>query len=262
MVALSGQMLADRATEQIIDTFYPVGYDSDANLMISQMKQRGIEYTVNDEASQSNPAQHFKFVNDDAKALASEIVGLLQAKKLITKGSIGTNPSKYYEKEQCVMSISSTGGSSYNISSNFVVKIAPVPYSGSRPYYIQQGPSICFFNNDNDYIHKGAWLFYKYIANVAYNTGLSLENSYDPIRKSCYETAEYAQWIAHPTGSGLKYDVPKITKTLTDYYMTSPVFIGSGTARDEIGSIISYIYNGEAVDSAFARAYNKCVAAA
>jgi len=266
MFILAAQMKADRVTEGgtvATKEFYPVGYDSDANLMISQMAQRGIPYTVNDEASKANPVQHFQFVSPEAKALATELKGYIDAKTLITKGSLGgsTYTNTYFNEAKTVMAIGSTGGSSYNISGNFDVALAAVPYSGSTPKYIQQGPSICFFDNENGYINKGAWLFYKKLADPETNAKIALENSYDPVRTSSYETQSYLNWVAL-AGQGLKYDIPNITQTLKQYYMTSPTFIGSGTARDEIGSIIKYMcLSNYTVDEAFSIAYGKCVAA-
>lgn len=156
------------------------------------------------------------------------------------------------------MSVGSTGGSSYQVSANFRVSLAPVPYKNKQKY-IMQGPSICFFNNNNDYIHKGAWLFYKELAEPANNCSLALENSYDPVRKSSYETTEYKTWISYAGRGTLSYDIPAITSTLKEYYMTSPSFVGSGTARTEIGSILKYVVNqGQSIETAFETAMNKC----
>lgn len=122
-----------------------------------------------------------------------------------------------------------------------------------------QGPSICFFNNNNPYIHKGAWLFYKTLASTENNTALALENSYDPILESCYTTDRYEQWIAN-AGSDLKYDITKATLPLHDYYMTSPVFVGSSLARTVIGEITANVVNsGLSVENAFTEAYNRCI---
>ena len=259
-IALSRKMVADRAKENVTEEFYPFGYDSDANLMISQMDQRGIPYTVNDDDSRQNPRNHFKFNNPEAKKLAEEIVGYLREKIMITKNSLGsgsTYTNEYFNAGKCGFTVGSTGGSSYNISSNFAVKLAPVPYKNT-PKYIQQGPSICFFDCGNDYIHKGAWLFYKMFAEAANNATVALENSYDPIRVSSYETDEYKTWT-NMAGNGLKYDIPAMTATLKNYYITSPVFIGSSTARNEIGNIISYIYSSNfSVDNAFKQAIDNC----
>ena len=264
-ITLSRKMLADRQAENVAgDEFYPFGYDSDANLLITQMEQRGIAYTVNDEASKNDYREHFKFNNPEAKALVTEIVNLLKEKVLITKNSIGsgsTYTNDYFTAFKCAFTVGSTGGSSYNVSSNFKVKLAPVPYKNQRKY-IQQGPSFCFFDVGDAYKQKGAWLFYKEFAEASNNAKVALENSYDPVRISSYGTDEYREWLSH-AGEGLKYDIPAMTATLKDYYMTSPVFIGSSTARDEIGNIISYVYSSNnTIDQAFDTAISHCYTAA
>ena len=264
MIALGKQMQRDRTAQNVVDEFYPIGYDSDANMFITQFAQRGIPYTVNDDASKKDPQKHFAFVNDQAKAFVGDVLQLVKDKVMVTKGSLGGTKytNDYFGEGKLVMTIGSTGGSSYNISSNFQVELAPVPYAGDTPKYIQQGPSICFFNNDDDYIHKGAWLFYKMLAEPQANAALALENSYDPIRISSYETEQYKKWIGN-AGQGLKYDIPAITATLKNYYYTSPTFVGSGTARTEIGSLIKYTYlNNRTIDDAFAYAFGQCKAAA
>ena len=257
------KMQADRKAAGISDEFYSIGYDSDANMFISQFAQRGISYTVNDENSKNDPDKHFTFVNSEAKAFASEVKKMNDDKILITKGTLGGSKytNEYFTSGKSAMSIGSTGGSTYNVSSNFKVSLAAVPYSGTSARYIMQGPSICFFNNDDSYIHKGAWLFYKELADVDNNTALALENSYDPIRRSCYETESYRKWIGN-AGKGLKYDIPNITSTLKEFYMTSPSFVGSSTARTEVGKILQNMTrSGYTVDKAFEIAYNTCTAA-
>ena len=259
-IILARKMVADRKAAGVTGEFYPFGYDSDANLLISQMAQRNIPYTANDEASKNNPAAHIKFNNAEAKQLVTDIVGYLKEKIMITKNSLGgtTYTNEYFNEGKCAFTVGSTGGSSYNISSNFAVKLAPVPYKNQRKY-IQQGPSFCFFDNGNKWIHKGAWLFFKEFADPANNAQIALENSYDPVRISSYSTTKYAEWISH-AGEGLKYDIPAMTATLKDYYITSPVFVGSSTCRDEIGNIISYVYSSNySVNQAFSEAYDNCV---
>ncbi|MBQ6730419.1 MAG: extracellular solute-binding protein [Bacilli bacterium] len=260
-IALSRKMLADRKAEKVTDVFYPFGYDSDANLLITQMEQRGIPYTSNDEASKNDYREHFKFNNPEAKALVNEIIGYLNEKTLVTKNSSSDYTNVLFTELKCAFTVGSTGGSSYNVSSNFKVKLAPVPYKNQRKY-IQQGPSFCFFDCGDAYKQKGAWLFYKEFADASNNAKVALENSYDPVRISSYATDEYAAWIAQE-GNGLQYDIPAMTATLKNYYMTSPVFIGSSTARDEIGNIISYIYSSNnSVDEAFDTAISHCYTAA
>lgn len=264
-VALGRKMISDRYVEGVTAEFYPFGYDSDSNLLISQMAQLNIPYTVNNAAALEDPTAHIQFNNSAAQWLVNDIVSLLDQKILITKNSLGGTiyTNTYFNEGKCAFTVGSTGGSSYNISSNFAVKLAKVPYRGTTPRYIQQGPSICFFDKGDAFVHKGAWLFYKEMSDSVNNANFALENSYDPIRFSSYETAEYKEWISHK-GEGLKYDIPAMTAELRNQnvYMTSPVFVGSSTCREEIGNIISYIY-GSKMDTAtaFGQAYDNCVIA-
>lgn len=263
MIATARKMKADRAAEGVNTQFFPVGYDSDANLLITQFAMLGIPYTTNENINDAK--DHIQFNNAEAKKVVSDIVDLYKKEKLmITKGLLGgqTYTNTYFNSLQSAMSIGSTGGSSYQVSSNFKVGIAPVPTpAGKKARYIQQGPSICFFNNDDNYIHKGAWLFYKALAEPEANAKLALENSYDPVRKSSFETQSYKSHIALKD-KGLNYAIPAATALLRNDYMTSSVFVGSETARQEIGSVFKYIINnGYTVDQAFNVAYNNVIKA-
>ena len=264
MIELGRQMNADRAKEGITGQFVPIGYDSDANLYISQFAQRGIAYTRNDEEANEDTRLHYAFNNTEAREFVTEVTDLIREHVLMTQGSTGKYTNEYFTANQAAMVIGSTGGSSYNVSSNFKVGLSQVPYypgeDGTQaPKYIMQGPSICFFNNNNNYIHKGAWLFYKMLSDTDYNTSLALENSYDPVRESCYQTEQYENWIAL-ADRDLIYAIPKATLPLHDYYMTSDVFVGSSNARDEIGELTSYIIRQNmTVEQAFSTAYNACI---
>lgn len=260
MINLSAKIKADRAAHNITGQFFPVGYDSDANMLISQFAQRGIGYTVNSPEALQDPSKHFVFNTPEAQAFVTEVVGHINNGLLITKGSLGGSKytNEYFTARECVMAIGSTGGSSYQVSSNFKVSLAPVPYYGETPKYIMQGPSVCFFNNSDPYMHKGAWLFYKAMSEPVANARLALENSYDPVRISSYETTDYLNWIARHDVD-LKYDIPYHTKDLKNYYLTSPVFVGSSTARNQIGLIIQNVTNkGYSVQQAFEGAYTTC----
>ncbi len=255
MIATSRQMQTDMKTEGLNSEFYPVGYDSDSNLMISQMAMRDIPYTTNLNIEKAK--DHIVFNNDQTKGLITELTGLVNDKILITKGVLNAYTNEYFTNEKSAMSVGSTGGSSYNVSSNFPVRLAAVPHpEGKEAKYIQQGPSIAFFNNGNKYIHKGAWLFYKYLAEPVNNAKLALQNSYDPIRLSSFETDEYKAWIAKKD-KDLKYAIPALTGGLRDKYMTSSVFLGSEKARTEIGNTIKYVIASKmSVDAALKTAYD------
>lgn len=240
--SLAKKMLDDRAEHGVDNTnFIPVGYDSDANMVISQMIQRGIPYTSNDNIE--SKADHILFNNPQSEALLNEIYGCISKKYLCTKYSLDQTGSKYtndkFSLGECVISIGSTGGSDYQVSDNFAVEVAPVPYSGSTPKYVQQGPSICFFDNENANITTGAWLFYKMLADPDMNTALATENSYDPVRISSVESPSYEEFVSHKKEALLNY-VPTVTHLpqIANNQFTTPVFVGSSTCRTQMAELI------------------------
>lgn len=233
--------------------FHALGYDSDANLFITQMAQRNIPYT----SAQGSGAEHFKFYdatqekpNDDLLALASEVYDLTSSGAMVTQGSYGNYASNLFLQQKVMFTIGSTGGSAYNDPKGaWEVGLAPVPTYRNNKKYIMQGPSLSFFNLDDPLIQQAAWDFYsQYLSDPTLNANLSLENSYDPVRKSSYESQSYAEWTAlgfkddgsENTKAELAYRIPSLTKTLTNNYMTSDVFIGSSSARVEMGNLIKY----------------------
>ena len=256
MVTVSKQIKADMAKEGINNSnFYPVGYDSDANLLISQFAQRGIGYTTNDNISR--PTDHIIWQNEGAENFIEEVMDLFNQKLFITKElGGGKYTNERFTEGNSVFTIGSTGGSTYNVSSNFKVSLSKVPYYGEKPMYIQQGPSICLLDNNNPQVHKGAWLFYKYLSDPEANAKLALENSYDPVRSSSFSTKTYLDHIAKHE-EGLQYDIPYHTAGLRQYYMTSPVFIGSARARNAISEVLVNVLQGDYPDEALEDAFDK-----
>lgn len=261
MFTLSAKMRSDRSARNISNaTFFPVGYDSDANMIISQMMQRGIPYTTNDNIK--TKGDHLLFKNSQTTALLNEIYGYINSQLLCTKYSLDATGSTYtndkFERKECVMSIGSTGGSDYQVTDNFAVEVAPVPYYGETPKYVQQGPSICFFDNENPKITTGAWLFYKMLADPDMNTALATENSYDPVRLSSIESESYQKFIADQKNALLNY-VPVVTHQpqIADNQFTTPVFVGSSMCRDQMAALIlSMVHNGKSASEALQIAYD------
>lgn len=265
--------------------FHALGYDSDSNLFISQMAQRNIPYTTattSGSTSDEQKVSHFQFAtinngtftpNSDLVSLTQEIYDLTTAGTLVTQGSYGSYASDLFKKKKVMFTVGSTGGSAYNEPGDaFVCGISKVPAYHNAQKYIMQGPSLCFFNTKDTKKEAAAWDFYvNYIADIDLNAQLALENSYDPVKKASYDTTSYTEWIDEgKTESGkedlkaeLKYRIPALTSTLKDSYMTSPVFIGSSTARTQIGKLISYAKeNGGDVSKAIQKAWENCALAA
>ena len=265
--------------------FHALGYDSDSNLFISQMQQRGIPYTDAKESgstSDEKKASHFKFAsiengslkaNPQLVSFAQKIYDLTKTGALVTQGSYGSYASDLFKKKKVMFTVGSTGGSAYNEPSGaFVCGLTKVPSYHNNNKYIMQGPSLCLFETSDSAREKATWEFYsKYISDATMNAQLALENSYDPVKKTSYTSDSYKEWTAvgkNQDGSEdvtaeLQYRIPALTATLKEYYMTSPVFIGSSTARSQIGKIISYAKEqGGNVEKAITKVWEACALAA
>lgn len=247
------------------------------------MAMRNIPYT----SSEGTGAEHFKFCDENGKPnadlvnFAADILDLTNTGALVTQGSYGSYASDLFLSKKTMITIGSTGGSSYNdpkgsTNAGFDCELYAVPaYQGkANAKYIMQGPSLCFFNTKDAEKEKVAWEFYsKYIADPELNAQLALENSYDPVKKTSYTTESYIEYTANgKTEDGkdnieeqLICRIPNLTATMKDNYITSPVFYGSSDARTEIGSIIKYAKTStkasskEKVSDAIFKAFTNCV---
>ncbi len=237
----------------------PLGYDSDSNLFISFCEQRDIPYTS------ATGDQHYLFDNDKAKEMVTDLKTKYDEGLFITKGSSGNNTytSSKFTAGEILMSIGSTGGTTYNQTMNFTVGVAEPPaYDLSKKAVISQGPSICFFNgisqNATPKQLRAAWKFYKFISSAENSTNYAITTGYQPVRTSSYETATYKSFASDTTS--LMNKVASVSSGMLDSYFNSPVFVGSAKARNEVGSLISAVLlNSKTVDQAFEDAFSNCV---
>lgn len=238
--------------------FTPLGYDSDSNLFISMCQQMNIPYT-------SATGNHYLFDNDKAKAMMSDLKSKYDEGLFITKGSNGNNTytSTKFTSGELLMSIGSTGGTTYNQTTNFKVGVAEPPAVDiNNKGVISQGPSICFFNskgkNSSKAQLRAAWQFYKFISTAENSTLYSVSTGYQPVRTSSYETETYKQYSSDTTS--LLNKVAKVSSNMLDSYFNSPVFVGSAKARTEVGSLVTATLMGsKTIDQAFTDALSNCV---
>jgi multiple sugar transport system substrate-binding protein len=248
------------------DDFIPIGIDSDSNFYITLSEQYGIPYT-------SKTGTAFQFNNDAAKAKVSELKGYFDKKYFVTAGTSANNnyTSTRFTKGAVtggsLMSIGSTGGTSYDWpgkeSETFKVGVAVPPTKDvAKPKVITQGPSITFFKRSSLKSKYAAWLFYKWISNTNNSAAYALLNGYEPVRNSSYGTSAYKTMLSYQEDDKLLVfaKVAAVTKTMENSYFTSPVFVGSAKAREEVGALLSSVLSGnKTVDQAFQDALTACV---
>ena len=245
--------------------FIPVGYDSDANWLISNFEQMGIPYTT---AKPAAGGSNFLFNNAQAKALVSKLKTQYDKGYFTTQGISGGYTSGLFVKESCMISIGSSGGTSHQYPSGgeFEVGVASVPQADlNAKKVISQGPSICFFNRATKAQTTAAWLFYKFITNTTNSAYWATKSGYNPVRVTSYSDDVYTSTMnATEAVDGLIAQATAFIASeasgYTDAFFTSPAFKGSATARNQMDDLLPAVMLGEkTVDKAFDDALQECI---
>ena len=259
----------------------PLGYDSDANMLITLFEQNMIPYTS---ATTDDTHGHYLFNNKDAKDVVSDLASYYKKGYFVTAGTSSNNSytSNMFVKGAvsggCLISIGSTGGTGYNWPANkdadgkeidhggsaFEVGVAAIPQADpSNKKVIMQGPSVTFFKRSSEEQKKYSWLFYKYLTNTDNSASYSFLTGYQPVRQSSYES-DYYDMYDERTMSGTKYqlihEVTQFIPNIKNDYYASPAFHGSSAARKEMDALLANVCNkGTSVDDAFRNALTNCV---
>ena len=245
---------------------YPVFYDSDSNLFITQMYQEGYQYS-----SIKNGKGNIDFDDnganlEGAKKLLGEYKKWHDDGLFTTKGTEGTYASNAFKNAECIFTIGSSGGAGYTFpeAGQFETKICKVPARNNNPYYISQGPSVSFLRNPfhsderNNRNLKYAWKFLKYITSTEVNAALCITGSegYAPVRTSCYSTETYLEFMEK--GDNYANAAKVLTDDINGKYISSAIFHGSATLRNEVGSAVTGLLTGKItnINDAIASAIN------
>ena len=245
---------------------YPIYYDSDSNLFITELYQNKVGYS----SIGSDGKGRIDFEEAENLAKAKTIIGNLKQAHddhlLTTQGVEGTYASNAFKEVKTLCSIGSTGGTGYTIpdAGQFETAFAKVPTMGEQVAYISQGPSVCMLNNpslekaDNEAAIKYGWKLIKYLTSKQVNVSLCVNGSegYSPVRTSCYTTETYSDFIEG--GEGYAEAALVTQNDINGRYYNSAVFPGSATLRQEVGSLVTNVLNGKStLDDAFTTAINK-----
>ena len=247
-----------------------LGYDSDANMFITLCEQYGIPYTSLNKETGMGSAD---YNNAAAKAMITKLVDWVDKGYLTTQAlSGGAYTSTQFKDGNLLMSIGSTGGTSYNYSANFDIGLAELPapdaehpfeFGGTltrNNHIIMQGPSICFFKKSTQAEREAAWKFYKFITRAMNSASWSVKSGYSPIRQSSFDSEAMQDYLAgeEKGADGLIQRVVGQYGSLSTRYYVSPAFHGSSTARNQVDGILANVALGtKTLDAAFADAYSR-----
>ena len=238
----------------------PLGYDSEANWFITMCKQSGWDYT-----SASKPHYLFNNANtvaflEDLKVKFNKGNGLFITKalyggsytsNLFVKGVVDKSGK---ETGGTAFSIGSTGGASNQASDLFTWGVAPIPGVKKSDdsidiSNISQGPNLVMFktaNKNDEERQKMTWEFIKCLLEPKFQAQFSMKSGYNPVRKATYEIPAYEEWL---DGNDITAVTAKMSSTITDWYFTSPAFVGSSTARDQVGAALTGLLSGTYKDA-------------
>ncbi len=225
---------------------FPLGYDSEANWFITMCEQYGSPYT-------SAEGEHYLFNNQTNRDFVKRFSTWYDKGYVTVQTIIGGYTSSLFkntdpEKDHSYMSIGSSAGANHQRPDKedgkypFEVGIATIPQiDPSNPKVISQGPSVCIFKKSNPQEVIASWLLVKYLTtSVEFQAEFADISGYVPVLKSVQTFPAYAELLASADGyDNVTYLSAKVCMEQANAYYTSPAFVGSSTARSQVGNLLA-----------------------
>ena len=245
----------------------PLGYDSEANWFITMCEQYGSPYT-------SATGNHFLFNNAQNKEFVTKFKAMYDKGYFTTQEIYGGYTSGLFcnttdtTSKNSYMSIGSSAGATHqlpDVDNAFEVGIAPIPQvNPSAGRVISQGPSLVMFKKADQQQVMASWLLMRYLTtNIAFQAEMSMSSGYVSCLETVTENSVYAEWLLGANGykDGIAALSAQVCMEQADNYFTSPAFVGSSDARDQVGALMQAVFqNTMTVDQAFENAIKECEA--
>ncbi len=241
-----------------------LGYDSEANWFITESERQGWGYTS------VNKDKHYLFDNENVIQWLDDVIATNADKGYITTQQIygnytsnlfkmgvvdkkgSTNTDDWEQLGGAIYCVGSSGGATNQETNNFEWDVTTLPASvtanGQSDKCISQGPSLVMLNCDRaqnpDEKAKMTFLFMKELLSPQIQAAVSMEQGYAPSIKGVEAVVPaYAEFLAKADERNIKAMAVKLTKELADAgkLFTSPCFVGSSTARDQVGNALQYV---------------------
>ena len=163
------------------------------------------------------------------------------------------------------LNIGSSAGATHqvpDVAGAFEVGIAPIPQANpDSPKAISQGPSLVMFKGEPQEV-AASWLLMRYLTtNPIFQADFSASSGYVPSTEAVFENDIYNEWLDSAAGNpdGIAALSVKTCLEAADSFFTSPAFVGSSDARDQVGALIQAVFlNQMSVADAFEFAINEC----
>ena len=259
----------------------PLGYDSEANWFITMTEQLKTPYTQ----SVDKVEDRFLFNNEQNIDFCNKFRDWCLNGYMTTQAIYGGYTSGLFTNNaanengvviRSYISIGSSAGATYQCPAKqddgsypFEVGIATIPQADAgNTKVISQGPSLCMLKQKDSKVNDAAWALVKFLlTSPEFQAEFSMTSGYVPVLKSAFELEPYKEFLAGANNNkdGIAALSAKICMEQESSYFTSPAFVGSSDARDEVGKLLTaYISAAATVTEAelkqlFADAYNRCI---
>ena len=228
----------------------PLGYDSSANWFITMCEQYIASGT--NTAYTSASGDHYLFDTNVNREFVKKFKSWYDKGYVTTQTIYGAYTSGLFVTTDAgsvksYMSIGSSAGATHQRPTKvdgaypFEVGITTIPQvDPSHPKVISQGPSVCIFKKNNPQEVLASWLLVKFLTtNVEFQAEFSIASGYVPVIKSVMNNEYFAKTLQNADGGDFVSALStKICMEQADAYFVSPAFVGSSTARDQVGGII------------------------
>ena len=243
----------------------PLGYDSEANWFITMCEQLKSPYT-------SATGDKYLFDNQTNRDFVKRFKGWYDKKYVTTAGTYGVTDDKYtsnlFKVQSSYMCIGSSAGAKNQSPGRvdgeytFEIGITSIPQADpDNKKVISQGPSVCIFSHEDVQEVLASWLFAKFLTtNIGFQARFSSVSGYVPVIKTVTENEAYKNNLDKANGfENVTYLSAKVCMEQESYYYTSPAFVGSSEAREQVGMLLKDVFNGSrTIDEAFKYAIEEC----
>lgn len=250
--------VAEAATEKNADGTYKVNgqnvmipfiYKSTDNMMITMLKQYGIEY--------SDDEGNALLFNDETRALLYTVAEHTESGAFSTF-KISGYPANFLNAGQCIFAIDSTAGSTWmgtyaplsDISADKLVEfetvVSPVPQVDTEEtHMMSQGPSVCVFNKSDPEEVLASWLFCQYLLTDDVQIAYSETEGYVPVTETARSNEDYISYLNSTENDaehyGVKLDAVNMLLENVDNTFVTSVYNGSASLRDAAGQLIENV---------------------
>ena len=247
-------------------TSTPLAYDSEANWFITMCEQNGWPYT-------SATGDHYLFNTPEAAAWLEELKGHYDDKLFTTQQDYGGQyTSNVFKKGlaeggslYCIGSSGGAGNQTTNLFKTGVTHIPGTEVGGVlNSKCISQGPSLVMFKSGHgianaDEKQKMTFMFLKELLDPVLQEEFSEASGYNTASLSARELPSYKTFLANESKITAKAVNAANAISEAKNFFTSPAFVGSSNARNQVESLMLNAFTGKMSPAeALARAVQNC----